>query len=88
MWRQIKKVDQLSWRDELDISAVVEVEMPKSAKERVDLQKCKLDLELDQELEDTFPASDALKITLSGGNRFATSYQTSTVERSNLIIKV
>jgi hypothetical protein len=62
--------------------------MPKSAKEREDLQKCKLDLQLDQELEDTFPASDALKITLSGGNRFATSYQTSPGEPSNLIIKV
>jgi len=68
--------------EEFDISAVVEVEMPKHAKEKEDLQKCKLDLQLDQELEDTFPASDALKITLSGHDRFTTPYQTSNGERS------
>ena len=62
--------------------------MPKSTKEKEDLQKFKLDLQLDQELEDTFPASDALKITLSGHGRFATPRQTSDGEPSNTIIKV
>jgi hypothetical protein len=74
--------------EELDISAVVEVEMPKSAKEKEDLQKYKLDLQLDQELEDTFPASDALKITLSGHDRFVTPYPTGNGEAPNVIIKV
>jgi hypothetical protein len=35
--------------------------MPKNAKE--ELEKLRLDLQLDSELEATFPASDALKIT-------------------------
>jgi hypothetical protein len=35
------------------------------------LEKHRLDLKLDQELEDTFPASDALKITLSGHDKLA-----------------
>ena len=62
--------------------------MPKSTKEKEDLQKFKLDLQLDQELEDTFPASDALKITLSGHGRFTTPRQISDGEPSNTIIKV
>ena len=62
--------------------------MPKSTKEKEDLQKFKLDLQLDQELEDTFPASDALKITLSGHGRFAAPRQTSDGEPSNTIFKV
>jgi hypothetical protein len=60
--------------------------MSKRSKEE-DLEKCKLDLQLDQELEDTFPASDALKITLSGNDKFATPYQASNGARSNAIIK-
>jgi len=35
--------------------------MPKD--DAIELQRQKLDLELDRELEATFPASDALKIT-------------------------
>jgi hypothetical protein len=58
--------------------------MPKSTKEKEEFQKFKLDLQLDQELEDTFPASDALKITLSGHDRFATPRQTSDGEPSRL----
>ena len=62
--------------------------MPKSTKEKEDSQKFKLDLQLDQELEDTFPASDALKITLSGHGRFVTPRQTNDGEPSNTIIRV
>jgi hypothetical protein len=36
--------------------------MPKNAKDELEWQR--LDLQLDRELEATFPASDALKITL------------------------
>jgi hypothetical protein len=37
--------------------------MSKSTSEEDELERRKLSLRLDQELEDTFPASDALKIT-------------------------
>ena len=39
--------------------------MSKSTSEEDELERRKLSLRLDQELEDTFPASDALKITRS-----------------------
>jgi hypothetical protein len=37
-------------------------EMTKNARD--EMERKRLDLELDRELEETFPASDALKITL------------------------
>jgi hypothetical protein len=40
---------------------ITEADMPKNAKEEAEWQR--LDLQLDSELEATFPASDALKIT-------------------------
>lgn len=40
---------------------MTETDMTKNAKD--ELEKQRLDLELDRELEATFPASDALKIT-------------------------
>jgi hypothetical protein len=39
-------------------------------KKAVELERQRLDLELDGELEATFPASDALKITLRQSDRF------------------
>jgi hypothetical protein len=45
---------------------MTKVEMTKSAKD--ELEREKLDLELDRQLEATFPASDALKITLRQSN--------------------
>jgi len=42
--------------------------MTKNAKDELERQK--LDLELDRELEETFPASDALKITHRQRNTF------------------
>jgi hypothetical protein len=39
----------------------MEADMPKN--DKVELERQRLDLELDRELEATFPASDALKIT-------------------------
>lgn len=41
---------------------MTKTEMTKNARD--ELEKKRLDLELDRELEETFPASDALKITL------------------------
>jgi hypothetical protein len=40
------------------------------AKRAVELERQRLDLELDGELEATFPASDALKITRRHSDRF------------------
>ena len=42
--------------------------MPKNAKEEAERQR--LDLQLDRELEATFPASDALKITRTQPDTF------------------
>jgi len=41
---------------------MTKTEMTKNARD--EMERKRLDLELDRELEETFPASDALKITL------------------------
>jgi hypothetical protein len=47
---------------------MAEKDMPKNAKEEAERQR--LDLQLDRELEATFPASDALKITRTQPDTF------------------
>jgi hypothetical protein len=52
---------------------MAENDMTKNAKE--ELERRRLDLQLDRELEATFPASDALKITRRQSNASAKNEQ-------------
>jgi hypothetical protein len=56
--------------DGLWVGSIDEVEMSNKSKEEEKFAR-DLDLQLDRELEDTFPASDALKITRRKHDRSA-----------------
>jgi hypothetical protein len=61
-----------------------EDKMSKRIKDEEALAKRKLDLQLDRELEDTFPASDALKITRTPHDTSSTRSDRAIRERQGL----